>query len=82
VAKYCAGLLGVFVGQPDNTKNSETYVQNVQTSNLNDMEILVSFNVVSLEDALRILPQKFHKQTVYFIKHVLTTTYFLYDGMF
>lgn len=82
MAKYLAGLLGVFVRQPDNTKNSETYVQKVQSSNLKDMDILVSFNVVSLEDALQILSKKFHKQTVYFIKHVLTTTYFLYDGMF
>jgi hypothetical protein len=48
----------------------------------------VSFLVVSLfikvpfDDTIQILSAKFSKQTVDLFRHVLTTTYFLYDGSF
>jgi hypothetical protein len=48
----------------------------------------VSFDVVSLftkvplEDTLEVLSQHLHKQTLSLIRHVLTTTYFLYEGSF
>jgi hypothetical protein len=48
----------------------------------------VSFDVVSLfikvplDDTLQLLSQHFRKQTVDLIRHVLTTTYFLFDGSF
>jgi hypothetical protein len=87
LAKYLAGLLSLFVGQSNHhIKNSETFVQNLESSNLQETDILVSFDVVSLftkvplEDALQLLSQHLYKQTVSLIRHVLTTTHFQYDG--
>jgi hypothetical protein len=60
----------------------------LQSINLQETDILVSFNVVSLftkvplEDILQVLSQHLHKQTVNLLRQVLTTTYFLYDGSF
>jgi hypothetical protein len=89
LAKYLAGLLSPFVGQSDHhIKNSETFVQKLHSIRLQDTDILVSFDVVSLftkvplEDTLQVLSQHLHKQTLSLIRHVLTTTYFLYEGSF
>jgi hypothetical protein len=52
------------------------------------MDILVSFDVVllftkvPLDDTIQLLSAKFNKQTVDLFRHVMTTTYFLYDGSF
>jgi hypothetical protein len=35
-----------------------------------------------LDDTLQLLPQNFHEQTVDLIRHVLSTTYFLFNGSF
>jgi hypothetical protein len=49
LAKYPAGLLGPFVRQSDHhIKNSEAFVQNLQSINLQETDILASFDVVSL----------------------------------
>jgi hypothetical protein len=40
------------------------------------------FTTVPLDDTIQLLSAKFNKQTVDLFKHVLTNTYFLYDGNF
>jgi hypothetical protein len=89
LAKYLAGLLSPFVGQSNHhIKNSETFVQKLQLIKLQETDILVSFDVVSLltkvplEDTLQVLSQHLHKQTVNLTRYVLITTYLLYDGSF
>jgi hypothetical protein len=63
-------------------------VQKLQSIKLQETDILVSFDVVSLftevpiDDIIQLLSAKFNKQTVDLFRHVLTTTYFLYDGSF
>jgi hypothetical protein len=89
LAKYLKDLLRPLVGQSDcHIRNSEAFVQKLQSIELQEMDILVSFDVVSLftklplEDTIQLLSAKFNKQTVDLFRHVLTTKYFLYDGSF
>jgi hypothetical protein len=89
LVKYLTGLLGPLVGQSDyHIKNSEAFVKKLQAIKLQETDILVSFDVVSLftevplEDTIQLLTAKVSKQTVDLFRHVLTTTYFLYDGSF
>jgi hypothetical protein len=89
LAKYLAGLLSQLVGHSvHHTRNSEAFVQKLQSICLKETGILVSFDVVSLftkvplDDTLQLLSRQFHKQTVDLIRHVLTTTYFLFDCSF
>jgi hypothetical protein len=89
LAKYLTGLLGPLVGESDHhIRKSEAFVKKLQAIKLQETDILVSFDVVSLftrvplEDTIQLLTAKFSKQTVDLFRHVLTTTYFLYDGSF
>jgi hypothetical protein len=89
LAKHLAGILIPFVGHsPSHIRNSEDFIQKLNTICLQKSDILVSFDVVSLftkvplEDTLQLLQQYFHNQTICLFKQVLTTTYFLYDGAF
>jgi hypothetical protein len=88
LAKYLAGLVSQFVGHSDyHIRNSEAFVQKLQSFSLKETDILVNFDVslftkVPLDDTLPLLSRQFHKQTAYLIRHVLTTTYFLSDGSF
>jgi hypothetical protein len=89
LAKYLASLLSQLVGHSDHRiRNSETFVQKLQSVCLKETDILVSFDVVSLftkvplDDTLQLLSRQFHKQTVDLIRHMLTTTYFHLDGSF
>jgi hypothetical protein len=89
LAKYLNGLLGPLVGQSDHhIRKSEAFVKKLQTIKLQETDILVSFDVVSLftkvplEDTIQLFTAKFSKQTVELFRHVLTTTYFFYDGSF
>jgi len=89
LVKHLTGLLNPLIGHaPSHIRNSEGFIQKLNTIRLQQSDILVSFNVVSLftkvllEDTLRLLLQHFHNQTISLFKQVLTTTYFLYDGAF
>jgi hypothetical protein len=89
LVKYLTDQLRPLVGQSDcHIRNSEAFVQKLQSIKLQEMDILVSFNVVSLftevplEETIQLLSVKFNKQTAYLFRHVLTTTYILYDGSF
>jgi hypothetical protein len=89
LAKYLTGLLRPSVGQSNcHIRNSEAFVQKLQSIKLQETDILVSFDVVSLftkvslNDTIQLLSAKFNKQTVDLFRHILTTTYFLYDGSF
>jgi hypothetical protein len=89
LAKYLMGLPSPLVGQSDHhTRNSEAFVQKLHDIWLNKADILVSFDVVSLftkvplDDTLQLFSGRFQRQTVDLIKHVLTSTYFLYNGSF
>jgi retron-type reverse transcriptase len=73
---------------PSHIRNSEDFIHKLNTIYLQESDILVSFDVVSLftrvplEDTLLLLQQHFHDQTISLFKQVLTTTYFLYDSAF
>jgi hypothetical protein len=89
VAKHLTGLLSLFVRQTDHhIKNSKAFIQKLNTISLQETDILVSIHVVSLftkvplEDTLQMLPQHFHNWTISLFRQVLTTSYFLYYGMF
>jgi hypothetical protein len=87
LVKYLTGLLSLLVGQSDHhIRNSEVFVLKLQPIKLHEMDILVSFDVVllftkaPLDDTLQLLSGQFHKQTADLIRHVLTTTHFLYNS--
>jgi hypothetical protein len=89
LAKYLVGLLIPLVRQSDHhIRNSEAFVQKLHDIRVNKADILVNFDVVSLftkvplDDTLQLLSGRFQRQTVDIIKHVLTSTYFLYNGSF
>jgi hypothetical protein len=89
LAKHFTGIVNPFVGHfPSHIRNSEGFIQKLNTICLQKSGILVIFDVVSLftkvplEDTLQLLQQHFHNQTICLFKQVLTTTYFLYDGAF
>jgi hypothetical protein len=73
---------------PSHIRNSEDFIHKLNTIYLQESDILVSFDVVSLftrvllEDTVLLLQQHFHDQTISLFKQVLTTTYFLYDSTF
>jgi hypothetical protein len=64
------------------------FIQKLHTIKLQEADILVSFNVVSLfikvplEDNLQLLSEDVQNHTIALIRQVLTATYFLYDGTF
>jgi hypothetical protein len=68
--------------------NSKAFIQKLHTINLQEADILVSFDIASLltkvplEDTLQLLSEHVHNYTIALIRQVLTTAYFLYDGTF
>jgi hypothetical protein len=89
LAKYLRGLLSSLVGQSDHhIKNLEAFIQKLQGIQLNEADIVVSFDVVSLftkvplDDTLQLLSGRFQMQTVDLIRHVLMSMYILYNGSF
>jgi hypothetical protein len=89
LAKYLTGLFRLLVGQSDcHIRNSETFMQKLQSIKLQEMDILMSFDMVlqftkvPLEDTIQLLSEKFDKHAVDLFRHILTTTYFLYDSSF
>jgi hypothetical protein len=84
LAKYLAVLFRPFVRQSkQQLKNSDTFVQRKQSITLQDTDILVRFDVVSvftgisLEITTANTFTELHRQTLDLMKHVLTTTIFL-----
>jgi hypothetical protein len=89
LAKYLKELLSPFVRQAaHHIKNSEAFIQKLNTISLQETDIPVSYDIVSLftevppEDTLQMLSQHICNWTISLIRQVLTTTYFLYDGTF
>ncbi|XP_071450120.1 uncharacterized protein [Hetaerina americana] len=89
LARYLTGVLAPLVGSCEHhIKNSAEFVQTLKNIHLEDRDILVSFDVVSLftkvpvKDTLLLLQAQFDQQTVELFRHVLTSTYFLYNGKF
>jgi hypothetical protein len=79
------GILSPFVGHSSfHIRNSGTFIQKLSAVYLQETDILVSFEIlslftkVSLEDTPWLLIQHFHDWTISLFKQVLTTTYFLY----
>jgi hypothetical protein len=66
----------------------EAFIQELTSVSLQETDTLVSFDVVSLftevllEEMMQLLSQHLDEQMVCLIRHVLTTTYFLYNGSF
>jgi hypothetical protein len=83
-----AGLLSPLVGQLNRHIKLAGICSGIKIINLQETDILVSFDVVSLftkvplEDTMQLLSQHLDKQMVVLVRHVLTTTYFLYNGSF
>lgn len=89
LAKHLTTLLQPVVGTCEHhVKNSTEFVKNIHNIKLDPQDILVSFDVVSLftrvplKDALQLLESNFTPDVIALFKHVLTSTYFLYDGQF
>ncbi|KDR22160.1 hypothetical protein L798_02723 [Zootermopsis nevadensis] len=85
-----AGLLRPLVGRSDHQiKNSQAFPRNLQSISLQETDIMVSFDVVSLfrkisEDTLQ-LPSRYphkKKKTVDLARHIFTSSCFLFDGSF
>ena len=88
LAKYLTGLLQPFVGGCEHhVRNSAQFVRCLKQIKLNTTDLLVSFDVeslftrVPLEDSLRLLGEHFAPGLVKLFQHVLTTTYFKYNGI-
>jgi hypothetical protein len=71
LAKYLAGLIRLLVGQSNcHIRNSEAFVQKLQSIKLQETDILVSFDVVllftkvPLEDTIQLLSAKFNRQVI------------------
>ena len=89
LAKFLARVLSQHVGHCEHhIKNSSEFVKILADIRLEPNDIIVSFDVVSLftrvplMDTLKLLDARFDKDTVNLFHHVLTSTYFKYDGQF
>ncbi|XP_071452179.1 uncharacterized protein [Hetaerina americana] len=89
LAKHLTSVLSPHVGCCENhLRNSADFVKILDEIRLEERDILVSLDVVSLftrvplTDTLRLLEAKFDATTVMLFRHVLTSTYFLYDGQY
>ncbi|XP_071439457.1 uncharacterized protein [Hetaerina americana] len=89
LAKHLTGILAPFVGSCEHhIKNSAEFVKTLRDIRLDNQDILASFDVISLftkvpiKDTLLLLQARFDEKTVDLFRHVLTSTYFLYNGKF
>ncbi|XP_071440817.1 uncharacterized protein [Hetaerina americana] len=89
LAKHLTGILAPFVGSCEHhIKNSAELVKTLGNIRLDNQDILASFDVISLftkvpiKDTLLLLQARFDEKTVDLFRHVLTSTYFLYNGKF
>ncbi|XP_046387256.1 uncharacterized protein LOC124156642 [Ischnura elegans] len=89
LARHLTSLLSPFVGRCDHhVKNSADFVKTLKTIRIEEQDILVSFDVISLftrvpiSYTLKLLEARFDQKTVHLFQHVLSSTYFLYQGKF
>lgn len=71
---------------PHHIRNSLDFVKRLDSFRLDESDIMVSFDVVSLftrvplRESLELISQKFDEKTTELFRHVLTSTYFLFNG--
>ncbi|XP_046397683.1 uncharacterized protein LOC124164403 [Ischnura elegans] len=89
LAKYLTGILAPHVGVSEHhVKKSLEFVETIKEIRVDTTDILVSLDVVSLftcvplADTMRLLAERFDSDTVKLFHHVLTSTYFSFDGQF
>ena len=89
LVKYLAGLLKPLTGTTmHHVKNSAQFIQILQTIQIKPHDLLVSFDIVSLfinvpiGDSLLLLEQHFNNDLVNLFRHVLTSTYFCFNGQY
>ena len=87
LAKYLTGLLQPLVGKcSHHVKNSFQFIEILDNIKVNSTDILVSFDVeslftkVPLKETLELLSSHFDAKIINLFRHVLTSTYFLFDG--
>jgi hypothetical protein len=83
------GLLRHLIGNSaHHVKYSFQFVQILESLQVQPDDLMVSFNVVSLftmvpiADSLELLSHYFEDEVLALFKHVLTSTYFCFDGHF
>ncbi|XP_046399906.1 uncharacterized protein LOC124166418 [Ischnura elegans] len=89
LARHLVGILSPYVGLCEHhIKNSAEFVQTLSEIHVEKTDLLVSLDVVSLftrvplTDTLCLLERKFEPDTVKLFHHVLTSTYFQFNGEF
>jgi hypothetical protein len=89
LSKFLAGLLRPLTSSTaHHVKNSIDFIQIIQTISLQPDDIIVSLDMVSLftdvlvTDYLKLLNQHFQEDVLALFRHVLTSTYFCFDGQY
>jgi hypothetical protein len=89
LAQHLAGLLGARIGDsPHHVRNSMEFIDMICTLLAGPQDILFSFDVISLftmvpiEEALRLLSQHFDEAILRLLHHVLTSSFFSFNGQF
>jgi hypothetical protein len=89
LSKYLAGLLSQLTGNSvHHVKNSFQFIQILELLRVQTEDLMVSFDMVSLftnvpiVDSLELLSHHFEDDVLALFKHVLTSTYFCFDGQF
>jgi hypothetical protein len=84
-----ARLLSGYTGHsPHHIKNSIEFVQVLGSLQVDTHEIMVSFDIVSLftkvpiRETMDLLGRHFEEDVLAFFRHVLTTSYFTFNGQF
>jgi hypothetical protein len=89
LSRYFAGLLSQLTGNSaHHMKNSLPFIQILESLRVQPEDLMVSFDVVSLftevliVDSLELPSHHFEDNVLALFKHVLTSTYFHFDGQF
>ena len=89
LSKHLAALLGQLTGNSTHhVKNSTQFVQILNPIIIQQGDLMVSFDIISLFtnvsvlDSLQILSQHFDKDILSLFKHTLTSTYFCFKGVY
>ncbi|PNF41399.1 hypothetical protein B7P43_G14428 [Cryptotermes secundus] len=89
LAKHLASLLNSFTcDSPHHVRNSAEFVHTIKSLRLNPCDMMVSFDVVSLftkvpiKDTMDLLEGNFAEDVLRLFRHVLTTSYFSFNGQF
>jgi len=89
LSKYLAGLLSQLTrNSAHHGKNSFQFVQILESLRVRPEDLMVSFDMVStftnvpIVDSLELLSHHFEEDVLALFKHVLTSTYFCFDGQF